>query len=75
MHPTLSSGQIVFFSSLLRPSNGSIVLSNIGGKDLVKRLSETSGRFSLRGDNRKDSHDLEDVRLGSIEASLIYPHK
>ena len=75
MSPALQDGQLVAFSSLKKPQHENVVLSSKGEIDIVKRLHDLDGSYSLRGDNFKDSYDLEDIDIKTIHASLIYPHK
>jgi phage repressor protein C with HTH and peptisase S24 domain len=67
MSPTLTKGELVWFTSLLRPKPNTIVLAKVDDLEVVKRLmvkeNTPSGELELAGDNKKatKNYDLEDV--------------
>ena len=57
MLPTLNEGKIIFSSSLLPIKHGSIVLADVGSRQVVKRYINNEGDLLLVGDNKSDSTD------------------
>ena len=58
MEPTLKQGRIVFASPLLSAGNQDVVVAQVEGRDVIKRVSQVSpDHILLVGDNAGHSRD------------------
>lgn len=77
MSPTLTHGQLILASGLIKPKLNSLVLVSHSGLEKVKRLKKMDkNRVYILGDNPAASSDSKDfgwIPASSIIASVIWP--
>ncbi len=70
MEPTLKQGKIVFATHLRSPREGDVVVADVDGRELIKRIkSVDENGYFLVGDN--SSHSRDSHRFGMVEKSNI----
>ena len=70
MEPAISAGSLLLFARS-KLASGQVVLANVGGKDVVKRLYQIGSKYHLSG-SHPDSSSYS-VDRSAIKGSLIYP--
>lgn len=69
MLPALKPGDVVVCIRVT-PRPGQLILANVAGKDVVKRVSRAdAGSFYLLGDNREQSTDSR--HYGAVTEAMI----
>jgi type IV secretory pathway protease TraF len=75
MHPALRQGAIVLGLRWRRPRVGSIVVADMGGREIIKRVAKVGGQgYYLLGDNAGHSTDSRTYGWfspGSIKSVII----
>ncbi len=79
MRPTLVPGQLVFAIKWLKPRPGKLVVVEVKGCQIVKRLSKTKGsKVYILGDNEPfstDSRRFGWISKNDLLATVIWPIK
>ena len=71
MEPSLRESQIVVASSILEPKLKKIVIAEVEGKEVIKRITEIKGKkVYLSGDN--PGHDIGWVNAAAILCVVVY---
>lgn len=76
MVPFLFPGDMVVFSGLLQSRQGRVVIADVRGREVVKRISHVQGnRCYLLGDNPASSTDSRDygfVSRETVKGGLLF---
>ena len=79
MQPTLSAGQVVIGSKIIKPRIGSIIIFTHLGREKIKRISAIRGQdVTVVGDNRQESDDsrsLGPINTSDVKAVIIWPRQ
>ncbi len=71
MAPRLKGGQLIFASSLPKPSVQRVVIARHEGKEIIKRIQKIEGsKFFLVGDNKNRHHNYS-VERRDIHAVVV----
>ena len=68
MEPTIRKMDILMVNRSVLPKVGKIVLADINGEVIVKRLSKVDGQMTLTADNP----NYPDVKVGDFNESMIW---
>ena len=79
MQPTLTSGQVVIGSKIIKPRIGSIIIFTHLGREKIKRISAIRGKdVTVVGDNRQESDDSRSygpIKTSDVKAVIIWPRQ
>ena len=79
MKPSLKEGDIVFAIKWPRYRVGDIVIANVNGLEVVKRIAKVvEGKYGLVGDNSRYSTDSREWGLLSkkaLKGKVIYKYR
>lgn len=71
MLPSFKEGNVLLFFGRKKYKTGDVVLANIKGRDIIKRVySISNGQYDLRGDNTDASTDSRNFGLVSRDNIL-----
>ena len=68
MEPTIRKMDILMVNRSVLPKVGKIVLADVNGEVIVKRLSKVDGQMTLTADNP----NYPDVKVGDFNESMIW---
>ena len=68
MEPNIRKMDILMFNRSVLPKVGKIVLADVNGEVIVKRLSKVDGQMTLTADNP----NYPDVKVGDFNESMIW---
>lgn len=71
MKPTLRDGQIII-GRKKQFSINDVVVANVEGREVIKRVIQTSPKIEISGDN-KNSAVYDDVKESAIVGVVIWP--
>ncbi len=77
MMPTIEPGKLLIAARNSKIREGNIVIARVGGREIVKRVSEISNtKFYILGDNENGSTDSRDygwLNESQIIGKIIWP--
>ena len=68
MEPNIRKMDILMVNRSVLPKVGKIVLADVNGEVIVKRLSKVAGQMTLTADNP----NYPDVKVGDFDESMIW---
>ena len=68
MEPNIRNSDILMVNKSVLPKVGNIVVADVNGEVIVKRLSKVDGQMTLTADNP----NYPDVKVGDFNESMIW---